>query len=209
MRKRTFLTLLVILFSTMSFLQLPAQADDNKSELVQIIRQEDGPLSALVVEKLMSFNLSPEWWQYLLQRDNREYRTIRNMASGLLEAGKMLGYGDVAALDQTGDASSPLVADALSKLEGNVTCTIQLTDSVKADYRSKVIENVAMFQNPITNHYYCKPRGGKLHLFITLDAKAQALGCQVSKDGNDYRFAIPAYVDLMTSPIQEALKRGS
>jgi hypothetical protein len=209
MKTKQFLTLMAMSVLAMGSLQLPARADDGKAALVQIIRQEDGPLHAMVVEKLVSLNLSPEWWQYLLQRDNKSYHTISNIADSLLEAGKMLGCGDAAALDQSGDATSPLVADAVAKLQSNVSCSIQLTDTVKEDVRPKVIENVAMFEAPMTNAYYCKPRGHKLHVFITLDAKAQAMRFQVSKDGNDYHFAIPAYIDLMTSPIQEAFKQGT
>ncbi|MBX9691700.1 MAG: hypothetical protein K2Z81_04900 [Cyanobacteria bacterium] len=66
-----------------------------------------------------------------------------------------------------------------------------------------------MFQNPMTNDYYCKPRGGKMNLVITLDARAKELQVQVSKDGTQYHFTIPAYVNVMTSPIQEAFKQGT
>lgn len=187
----------------------PVHAEDGKAELVQIIRQEDGALHAMAVEKLMTLNLSPAWWQYLLQRENKSYRTISNMAECLMKAGQTLGLDDVSKLDESRDASSPLVADAMAKLQSKVSCSIELVDTVKDNRREKVIENVAMFESPMTNDYYCKPRGRKLHVFIRLDAKAPAMQCQVSKDGNDYHFTIPAYTDLMTSPIQEAFKRGT
>ncbi|HEY9757287.1 MAG TPA: hypothetical protein V6C97_19115 [Oculatellaceae cyanobacterium] len=34
-----------------------------------MIRQQDGPLAALAVDKLITFNMSPEWWQYFLKED--------------------------------------------------------------------------------------------------------------------------------------------
>jgi hypothetical protein len=209
MNKRQCLTLLMMLISAVSFLQHTARADGGKAELVQIIRQEDGALRALAVEKLISLNLSPEWCQYLLQRDNRGYRTISNVAASLVEVGKTLGYGGGLDLNRSSNEINPIEEDAIAKIQDKVDCYIQLTDNVPDKARPKVIANVAMFERPMTNKYYCKPRGHKLHLFITLDASGQALRYQVGKDGNDYRFTIPAYADLMTSPIQEAFKQGT
>lgn len=191
------------------FAALPVHAEDGKAELLQVIRQEDGALRAMAVDKLMSFNLSPAWWQYVLQRDNKAYHTMSNMADCLMKVAMTLGADDVEKLDESHDASSPLVADAMAKVQDKVSCRIELIESVKDDRRAKVIENVSMFEAPMTNDYYCKPRGKKLHLFITLDPKATSMRCQVSKDGNDYHFFIPAYMDLMTSPIQQAFKQGT
>jgi hypothetical protein len=209
MNRKKAVALLALMFSGIISAGLPARADENKDELLRIIRQEDGALQAMAVENLMTLNLSPDWWQYLLKRENKSYRTVTNMADCLMKVAMTLGCEDVQKLDQTRDATSPLVAEAMAKIKGKVNCTIQLTDSVREDIRPKVVENVAMFEAPMTNNYYCKPRGKKLNLFITLDAKGKSLGFQVSKDGNDYRFTVPAYVDLMTSPIQAAFKQGT
>jgi len=188
----------------------PVRAQDQTADLTQIIRQKDGALKAMTVEKLMSFNLSPAWWQYFLNRDDtKASHMISNLADSLLEFGKNMGGDDVVSLDQSGDASSPLVADALSRLQNKVHCTFELIDNVKDDSRGQVIENISVLGEPITEKYYCKPRGGKLHIFITLDPKAQSLKCQVSKDGNDYHFSIPAYMDVTTSPVEEAFKQGT
>ncbi len=183
-------------------------ADEQKDELIRIIRQNDSPLQAMTAERLITLKMSPEWWQYLLNRETKAYQLISNMANGLLGFANNMKWGDVAKLDESGDGKSPLVEQALSDLQGKVQCTIELTDSVKEDYREKVIENFAMFQSPLTNDYYCKPRGGKMNLVITLDAKAKDLQVQVSKDGTQYHFTVPAYVNVMTSPIQEAFKQG-
>ncbi len=209
MKKRHAIIILAMAFLGLTLAEQPARADDNKTELLQIIRQEDGALRAMAVDKLMTLNLSPAWWQYLLQRDNKAYHTISNMADSLLKVGQTLGCDDVEKLDQSHDATSPLVASAMTKIQDKVSCNIQLIDSVKDDRRIKVIENIALFESPMTNDYYCKPRGRKMHLFVTLDAKVQALQVQVSKDGNDYHFTIPGYIDLMTSPIQAGFKQGT
>lgn len=205
--KSTLLVALVLIGFTIG--ACPAMADENRDELLQIIRQEDGALHAMAVDKLMSLNLSPEWWQYMLKRENKAYHTISNVAYCLLQFSNNMGWGDVAKLDGSGDASSPLVEQAMSSLLDKVHCTVGLTQSVKEQYRNKVIDNIALFEAPMTNDYYCKPRGRKLNLFISLDPNAQALQVQVSKDGTQYHFTIPSYVDLMTSPIQNGFKLGT
>ena len=188
---------------------LPARAEDQKSDLVQIIRQEESPRAAMEVTKLISFNLSPAWWQYMLNRDNKSYHTIRNLADSMCTFAQTYGGDDVTAADTTNDATSPLVEQAIDKAGSKTHCTIELVADVKDSFKEKVIENISMIAAPITEKYYCKPRGGKLNLTITVDPQAKNLRCDVSKDGNSYHFFVPAYADVTTSWVEEALKRGT
>jgi len=202
------LTLVVVLGSN-CWLSAHA-ADEQKADLVQLIRQQKGGKSAMAVTKLMTFNLSPAWWQYFLNPSNNDgYQLISNLADGLMTFGQNMGGDDITALDQSGDGSSPLVADAIDKLSGKTHCTIEMLEPVNKDSIAKVIENFAIIEAPIGEKYYCKPRGGKLLLTITLDSKGKALRCDVSKDGNSYHFYVPAYMEVSTSPVEEALKRGT
>jgi hypothetical protein len=200
--------LLLVLVSN-CFLSAHA-ADEQKADLVQLIRQQKGGKSAMAVNKLMTFNLSPAWWAYFLNQNNSDgYQLISNLADGLMTFGQNMGGDDITALDQSQDGSSPLVADAIDKLATKTHCTIEMIDSVNKDTIPKAVENFAIIEAPIGEKYYCKPRGGKLFLTITLDAKAKAMRCDVSKDGNTYHFYMPAYMDVSTSPVEEALKRGT
>ncbi|MGH9547975.1 MAG: hypothetical protein ACRD3W_01320, partial [Terriglobales bacterium] len=132
------------------------------------------------VTKLMTFNMSPAWWQYLLNRDNKAYHTIRNLADSQCEFSKNYGGDDVVAADSTHDATSPLVEQAIDQAAAKTHCTFELLADVKDSFRQKVIDNIALISAPITNKYYCKPRGGKLIMTITLDPQAKALRCDIS-----------------------------
>jgi hypothetical protein len=184
--------------------------DEQKADLVQLIRQQKGGKSAMAVTKLMTFNFSPAWWAYFLDQNNSSgYQLISNLADALMTFGQNMGGDDITALDQSRDGSSPLVADAINNLATKTHCTLEMVDAVNKDTIDKVIDNFAMIGAPIDEKYYCKPRGGKLFLTLTLDAKAKAMRCDISKDGNTYHFFLPAYMQVTTSPVEEALKRGT
>lgn len=188
---------------------LPVHADDNKDELLNLIRQKDGKLAAVAVDKLFTFNMSPAWWAWFLKPETQGYHTLRNLADALMEFGVHEGGDDPRKFDEKRDASSPLVADALDKLAARAHITIDFNAPVTDQYLKTVAENFDLISNPIGESFCCKPRGHKLHLTITVDPKAKAFTSTVSKDGNDYHFMLPAYVGVSTSPIEEAFKKGT
>ncbi|MBX9691699.1 MAG: hypothetical protein K2Z81_04895 [Cyanobacteria bacterium] len=122
----------VVLVAVSWSLAIPrVSADEQKDELIRIIRQEDSPLQAMTAERFITLKLSPEWWQYMLNRETKAYRLISNLANGVLGFCNNMKWGDVAKLDESGDGKSPLVEQALADLQGKVQCTIELTDNVK------------------------------------------------------------------------------
>jgi hypothetical protein len=189
---------------------LPACADDQKSDLIQLIRQQDGVYESMACDKLVSFNMSPDWWQYFLKQETNAYHVVRNLADSIVTFGQNMGGEDIKSLDTTNDGTSPLVGEALNKLAGNAHLTIVFLEPVKDDkFKQMAVENLALMGAPIGEKYYCSPRGKKLHLTITLDPKAKALSCTVSKDGNDYQFVLPPYTSFGTSAVEEQFKRGT
>jgi hypothetical protein len=189
---------------------LPGQAaEDHKAELVQLIRQQDGKLCALAVDKLITFNMSPEWWQFFLKEETHGYHTLRILGDALMTFGNNEGGDDIPKLDQSRDASSPLVTDAIDKLASKAHITIDFTQPVTDKFMKTVQHNLDLVANPITDTNYCKPRGHKINVTISIDTKAKALGSTVSKDGNDYHLLLPAYMDISTMPIEAAFKKGT
>ncbi|HEY9678268.1 MAG TPA: hypothetical protein V6C76_09675 [Drouetiella sp.] len=188
----------------------PAFADDSKPELIQLIRQNDGVFESMASDKLVSFNMSPEWWQYFLNKDTNAYHNVRCLADSLMVFGQNMGGEDISQLDTTHDGTSPLIGDALNKLAPNAHLTIVFLEPVKDDkFRKQVMENLSLLGAPIGEKFCCNPRGKKLHITVTLDTKARALSCAVSKDGNEYHFVIPAYTSYGTTTVEEQFKKGT
>ena len=191
-------------------INLPVHAaDEQKEELVRMLRQNGSQREALAVNELITLKLSPQWWAYFLNKDTKAYLMVRDLADSLMTFGHNMGGDDIESLDQSQDASSPLVSAAISRLQPKAHITLELTEEVKPGSREQIIDNFATFGAPIGEKYYCNPRGGKLNVTISLDSKAPALRSSVSKDGNDYRFSVPAYMNVTTSPVEEALKTGT
>ena len=188
---------------------LAAKADNNRDDLLQLIRQQDGNRAAMAVDKLITVNFSPDWWQYFLNKDTNAYHQLRILADSMMTYGQNYGGDDIEKLDETHDASSPLVADAIDKLATKAHMTINFTSPVPEKFRATAIHNLDLIGYPMTEKTYCNPRGHKLHVTVTLDPKAKLLGSTVSRDGNDYALSLPAFVGISSSPFEEAFKKGS
>lgn len=187
----------------------------SKEQLVRVFRVDhESPLEALVLERFVTINASPEWWTLLLDSSgsrgsNLGYR-LSNMCRRLPKLANSMGLGDLEELNKADNykASSPLVLGMLDEWKGKISVEFRLMFVPNAETSKKVIENLERVTQNWDDPNYLRPRGRAFHAVLHVDPKARASSCKVSKDGTRYDFVVPVYADVNGSEIEKALKSG-
>lgn len=187
---------------------LPALAQDRKAELVQVLGQKK-PVHAQVIDKLVTLNLSPAAWDYLIT-DTRDGQPMAlGFANTLIGIALTMGWGDVDTVDRNAgyDGKSPLVAEMIDSWKGKMALAVAIPQTDPEDVK-KAVYQLSGVPAPFQQDFIFKPRGGKAFLTWTCDSKAKELGVRISKDGNTYTVICPVNASMSQSALETALKEG-
>lgn len=187
----------------------------SKDQLVRVFRVDhEAPMEAHVLERFVTIQASPEWWTVLQdtsggRSSNLGYR-FANICNRLPKLANSMGLGDIDELNKADryKASSPLVLGMLDEWKGKMSVEFRMMFTPDAATAKKTIENLERATQTWDDPNYLSPRGRQFHAVVTVDPKARASSCKVSKDGTQYHFVIPVYADVNASEIEKALKSG-
>ena len=132
-----------------------------------------------------------------------------NLSGTVPKIASNLKLGDVVELDDNSgrDGKSPLVADMIDSWKDKIRIAVAI-DVPDLETAKKAFENLDLVMAPLESSYTFLPRGGKAFINITADAKASAVSCKVSPDGNTYDIRIPVHASFSQSKLEDLLKAG-
>ncbi|GMU58091.1 MAG: hypothetical protein AMXMBFR33_72370 [Candidatus Xenobia bacterium] len=106
-------------------------------------------LDALIVEKLVSFDLTAPWWDVTLINSNPDYEAnwyqFLTLGQGMRDFAKKIGWGDVHQLDRStgGEGKNPQVTEMVDSWKGKMSGKVVLKFPVDDEARKYVFKNVA------------------------------------------------------------------
>lgn len=212
MNRRTFL-IASACFAGLSLAPARSQAD-RKSDLLKLARDKRYFLDALIVEKLVSFDLTPQWWEVTLVNSNPDYEAnwyqFLTLGQGMRDFAKKIGWGDVHQLDRStgGEAKNPQVTEMVDSWKGKMSGKVVLKFPVDDEARKYVFKNVGALVEPMLSQSYLDPRGGQFHYVVEASPQAKKTTGQVSSDGNNYSITVPAYLPMGPAQIEPIYRQG-
>lgn len=206
------LALLVMFIATGLLLgTVPARGEDNKPQLVAMMKNDevgasDGIPYHVIVDKLVTFDMSPELWQYQLGK-NYNYRTaLMSAAKAMIGFAKNAGWGDFLAV------------------KGSETEAASMADSWKGKFSARLIVRGTL--NPQSQEYHgafdnfayvlqtmervARPRSGKAFVVVTIDRNCpDSVVFNLSPDGTTYSFQMRPQLAVTTSRLEGLCRKGN
>jgi hypothetical protein len=199
---------LAILTSTSAFAQ-------DKEMLGNLMRNERSYLQAMVLDKLVTIEASPKWWERFCDPTQSGTGTPRHnliiLLGGLMSVAQNMGWGNLSELDYNSgyDGKSPLLVDMVDSWKGKLSLNLVLKDEPSTpEGISNAHNNLSYLVSPMSNDYYCHPRSGKFLLSVRLDNKLPKGKYTWNKPMTEFTAVLPAYSTISQGDVETMLKVG-
>lgn len=193
-------------------LHLGAWAQDNRSNLADRMRKDNYRRDAIVFERLVETELSPQWWARINDTKNDQYSAytaLRCYASVMMNFAKNMGWGDLGDIDYKNgyDGSSPLLGQTVDEWKSKTGLKIVLLDEPKPADVAQAVTNLSYLSDPIQNDEYNHPRSGKIFIKLQLDCKLSKAKYVWDKSLTNLTVSFPSSQSVDQSEMREALKK--
>lgn len=169
---------------------------------------------AFIVQKLMSFRLSPGCWDKMLENDGWGIKTVNNVAVDIGEYAKRLGYGDLEAAESANNndrnANKPRVEQMVDGLKDKITVDVQ-ADGIKcSDSEWDLLHRYLGVLGEFLARGDWTPRGGAAHITMVASGVAKDISVAISPDGKHFTITAPVEVEPSEwdTKITKGLQRG-
>jgi len=205
----TVLSCLILLLAGLMFVPQPAHAQqDNKQDLVQLVADKAAQgaphytESAIVIDKLMTFDVTPEVWQNLLQpqgesRANRNY--IVAGAIAMAEYAKALGWGDL-----MGGGGEP--SAMVDSFKGRLSATLIIREPLNREELAMSLWNFHFYLHCFWK-FGIRPRSGRAFVVVVIN-KANPKPLSFSLRGDQYVFQIQPTSRVDPKEVYRCIQQG-
>ena len=201
----------VSLFLALALGLMPAQAQDQKAELAQALRNDGSPLEAEVLLRFVELDMSTEWWAIMLDpgEERGARQSLRVLLSSLVSLANNMEWGDAERLNSdTGrKGNSPPLLAMLDGWKGRVSLKINMKFAPDATSKKETADGLDRMAYPISS--VAEPRAGKLDLTLTFDPAVTEIKSSMSTDGSTFDLTLPAYTSWRQGAVDDILKRGN
>lgn len=189
---------------------IPAQAQDTKEKLVDLITTSNVWMNGYVVDKLFTINLSPTLWESVLAAPGqpRGRDSFKRMAQALVDFSDKAGYtaleGKCGFGVQRDKASEwrPTCKEQIDGLASKLSFTFQAPDVAKnpvsfnllMGYMTTIADFFGSRSRYITEGW--RPKGDKLNIILSPSDKQTAMKVTWSTDGKTVTISGPASKEI-------------
>ncbi len=208
------LTAVTLILGTLLFggAQLAQAQDADKQTLVDGLHEYTiGSLyGPLILKKLISFEMSPEWWSRMTASDQRGLHALSFATRDLNEFGKRMGWGDSSTFENSGagtkDEWKPRIESMLDQWKEKFTLTFKpdttKCDSMTYDLAMRYFTSVSSF---LASSDW-KPKSGVAFITLVPSEKAKDMTVSISSDGKS--FTVLAPIEVEPSEWDTKMSRG-
>lgn len=173
-------------------------AQDQKTQLTNLLQNSRDPLEAAILTDLVTLNLSPEWWDIMLDPTDSNARTnLRILLSGVLNLAKNMGLGDAREHDDL---------SMIKAWKGRITLTINMEFAPNETTKKYAMDTLDDIAYPLGSK--AKPRSKSMNFTATLSPPAKKLSGTVSPDGGTYKITFPVSMEWRQLNLIKYLEAG-
>lgn len=194
-----------------------AQYTEDKMGLSEAVRDYtiNSHWESLIVDKLMTFNLSPGCWKALTEKDGWGIKTTTNMARAIGEYAKNQGMPDLETTESANNndraANVPRVEAIVDDLKGKASFTLDAT-AIKCDATSwDLLHRYMNTVSECISDKSWKPKGGSSLVTMVMSATAKDITVTVNPDGKHFTIICPSSTEPSEwdTKIVRLMHRGS